>query len=403
MSTQNVAPVAYDPPAGCPFLQPTGLQEMAKTGALHPVAVGGDGGIARVVTSYDLARKILADATFSADPSREGFPVAGSVGGGVDVFSRSLLRRDEPDHLRLRQMVASYFRPLAVKGMRPLIQASIDQCLANLNNAGPGSDLVELYTSEFPSIVICRLLGIPESRRREVKEYAISGSGAVETVVDAHPLVKLGDVLAELLDADEYEDGVLRDLAGRISDGTLSRDEFISMANLLAFAGHETTAKTLGLSVALLLESGRGVIEELRESPDRIVPAVEELLRVHTVTRGGPRRIATADTTVDGISFEEGDGIIFSLQSANRDASTFDEPENVNIDRESPRRHLAFSFGLHQCLGQELARAELQMGIISLITTFSDMTLVKPTAELPYSGADRIYGVDSMPVTWSNS
>jgi cytochrome P450 len=135
------------------------------------------------------------------------------------------------------------------------------------------------------------------------------------------------------------------------------------------------------------------------DDPKAVAAAVEELLRYLTITQSGRRRVALADIEIHGEVIRAGDGIILSGHTANWDAAVFPEPERLDLGRDA-RRHMAFGFGVHQCLGQTLARLELQVVYGTLFRRIPTLRLAAAAEELPYKHDGLIYGVHELPVTW---
>jgi hypothetical protein len=185
-----------------------------------------------------------------------------------------------------------------------------------------------------------------------------------------------------------------------VATGELSRREAALMAVLLLIAGHETTANMISLGTLALLEHP-DQLAELRETDDPalIASAVEELLRYLTIVHSGRRRVALEDIEVDGQAIHAGDGIVLAGEVANRDEDVFAAPDRLDVDRDA-RGHVAFGFGVHQCLGQSLARLELQVVYGTLYRRIPRLRLAVPIEQIPFKHDSIIYGVYTLPVTW---
>lgn len=142
-------------------------------------------------------------------------------------------------------------------------------------------------------------------------------------------------------------------------------------------------------------------LARLRESDDPkvVASAVEELLRYLTIVHSGRRRVALADIEVGGVTIRAGEGVVLSNDVANRDPDAFPAPDQLDIDR-NPRHHVAFGFGVHQCLGQPLARVELQVVHSTLYRRIPTLKLAVDLDEIPYKHDGNVYGVYELPVTW---
>jgi cytochrome P450 len=171
------------------------------------------------------------------------------------------------------------------------------------------------------------------------------------------------------------------------------------MAQLMVTAGHETTANMISLGTRALLRNP-DQLALLRESDDpRLVAgAVEELLRYLSVTTGR-RRVALEDVEVGGQLIRAGEGVIVDLDTANRDSTVFDQPERLDL-RRNARQHVAFGFGAHQCLGQSLARVELQVVYGTLFRRVPSLRLAAETTDIQFKDDAIVYGVYELPVAW---
>jgi cytochrome P450 len=224
---------------------------------------------------------------------------------------------------------------------------------------------------------------------------------ATEEVTGAHnELVEYLDRLVGVKMENPGDDLLSALAAQRVRTGELTRNELARMGVMLLVAGHETTANMIALGTAALLEHP-GQLAELRgtDDPDVVRGAVEELLRYLTIAHFGRRRVAAADIEINGLWIREGDGIIFPNEVANRDPDVFAEPDRLDLHRDA-RRHLAFGSGVHQCVGQPLARMELQVVYGTLYRRIPSLRLAVPVTDVPFKYDAAIYGVYELPVTW---
>ncbi|MFI2200517.1 cytochrome P450 [Streptomyces sp. NPDC020192] len=184
----------------------------------------------------------------------------------------------------------------------------------------------------------------------------------------------------------------------RVATGEATRAEAAGLLVQLLIAGHETTASMLSLgAVALLRHPDQ--LAALRADEALVPGAVEELLRYLTVVHIGLRRIATADVEIGGVTIRAGEGVVIALQAANRDPAVFTAPDTLDLTRDAGR-HLAFGHGLHQCLGQSLARAELQIALPMLFHRLPGLRLEGPAPEdLAFEGR-AVHGIRELPVAW---
>jgi cytochrome P450 len=357
-----------------------------------------------LASTYDAVRSILGDLRFSADVTRPGFPIEGHIGGKVDVFARSLIRQDEPEHSRLRKVVAEAFRPNRVAAFAAEIQGIVDGCLLSVRRAGAPADLVALYTSEVPSLTICRFLGIDESLRPTIKRLALS-AGEPPMAGGKHALERIADVLGDYLGTvtpDAESPSLFGSLVAAVARGEITQEELVSMAVLLTLGGHETTANTLALGIARIL-ADRDLYDRLIRQPDQIPAVAEEIVRVNSVVRAGPRRVAVEDVVVAGELVRKGTGVILALHAANHDDAFVQQAAQIQPGRERARSHMAFGFGLHQCLGQFLARQELTIALSALLAGFEELRLAGPAEELTFFGEAGIYGIRELKVVWRDA
>ncbi len=200
----------------------------------------------------------------------------------------------------------------------------------------------------------------------------------------------------------EPDDALLSQLAAsRLATGELSRRDVAMMALLLLVAGHETTANMIALgTLALLRHPGQLAVLRDADDPAVIAGAVEELLRYLNIVHSGRRRVAREDIEIGGQVIKAGDGVVVANDIGNRDPDAFaGDPDELDVTRDS-RRHIAFGFGVHQCLGQPLARVELQVVYGTLYRRIPTLRLATELSEVPFKHDALVYGVYELPVTW---
>jgi cytochrome P450 len=253
-------------------------------------------------------------------------------------------------------------------------------------------------------VVICELLGVPYSERRwfnELSATMISSASSPEQSVSAieRMLAFMGSLVDEKAAA-PGEDMISRLVVEQMLTGLMSRHELVNLTQLLLVAGHETTSNMIVLGTLALLEHP-DILAEVRSSddPQLIANTVEELLRWLTILHIGRRRVALEDLELAGQQIRAGEGIIVSHDAADRDPTAFEEPDELNIHRRA-RHHLAFGYGIHQCLGQPLARVELQVVYSTLYRRVPTLALAVDVRELRFKDANIVYGVHELPVTW---
>ncbi|MGP0028333.1 MAG: cytochrome P450, partial [Streptosporangiaceae bacterium] len=313
----------------------------------------------------------------------------------------SLIGMDPPDHTVARRAVIGEFTTRRVQLLRPRIQQIVDERVDAMLAGGPAADLMAALALPVPSQVICELLGVPYAEHEFFQSRSMTLlSHRVRAEQRFEALRELFGFLDELVKAAEAEPGdnlLGRQVTRRTSAGDDHRD-LVSLAFLLLVAGHETTANMISLgTLAVLNDPGR--LASAVTDPDRAPLAVEEMLRYFSIADIGTGRVALAGTEIGGTQIQAGEGVIISLLAANHDPAAFPDPDTLNPDRRD-RSHVAFGFGPHQCLGQSLARAELEIVYGTLFRRIPGLRLAVPLAELPVKDDAFVYGVRELPVTW---
>ncbi|MGW4894929.1 cytochrome P450 [Kitasatospora sp. NPDC004240] len=387
---------------GCPFDPPPAYTRAAREGAVTRAELP-DGSPCLLVTGYQEVRAVLSDRRFSADARHPGFPFFAPGRRELAATRPSFIRLDDPEHARLRRMVTGDFLVKRIEAMRPDIQAIVDDALDRMTLHGSPADLVAEFALPVPSLVICLLLGVPyedHARFQRLSRTLLSNSVVQGEVARAQR--EMLDYLGGLAEAKRERPGddILSRLAAR---DDLDPAEAAATGLLLLVAGHETTANMTALATLHLLRRPEQAAR-LVADPAAVPGAVEELLRHLTIVHTGLPRVALADVEVGGTLVRAGEGVIAMLSTANRDGEVFgggphDPVAEPDLDRDA-RRHLAFGFGVHQCLGQPLARAELQIALATLFRRLPGLRLAVPERELVFRPDALVYGVESLPVAW---
>jgi cytochrome P450 len=391
-------PIARD--GRCPFNPPPGLYELREAAPVVRVRIW-NGDSAWLVTRYEDQRAVLADDRVSVDTRRPGFPYAMPTLKAINSGARLIMSMDDPEHRVLRRMLAPEFMIRRMNALRPQIQHVVDQLVDDML-AGPRPvDLVRAFSLAVPSVVISEMLGVPYEDHdffQRLSDAMLSSESESRAAGR-----ELNEYLGRLADAKRAApaDDVISRLAQRWENGELTREEVVSAAHVLLVGGHETTANMITLSTAALLRHP-DQLAEIRESDDPafIQNAVEELLRYLHVAHLGLRRIATADIEVAGQLVRAGEGLILSGSMSDRDPAVVDgNPDELDIHRKS-RQHVAFGYGIHQCLGQPLVRAELQIVFATLFRRIPTLALAIDVGEISFKTDRFIYGIHELPVTW---
>jgi cytochrome P450 len=385
----------------CPFEPAPDYTAVREQNGITKVVMW-NGATAWVVTRYSDVRMILSDQKrFSADGTREGFIV---FAPGVPANDSTFIRMDDPEHARLRRMLAKDFTARRAMEMRPEIQAITDRFIDHMLSCEPPVDLVSEFALPLPSLVISSLLGVPysdhdffEGSTRKIMSWKSSGEAA------GNAMGELLGYLSELASAKLAEPGddVLSNLVTNYEvTGELSREDIVKMAMLLLIAGHETSANMISAGIAALL-TNPDQLAALRSDETLIPNAVEELLRYLSVVHSGLSRITTEDVEIAGELVPAGANLILHLPTANHDDTIFSDPTSLDIARDA-KAHLAFGHGVHQCIGRNLAKVEIEVAIGTLLRRLPDLALAVPLEEIPFREDMFVYGVHKLPVTWSS-
>jgi cytochrome P450 len=385
----------------CPFAPPPQMLGNAK--GLTRVKIW-NGTTPWLITGHDEARALFADARVSVDDRREGFPHWNEhMLATVDKRPRSVFTADAEEHTRFRRMLSKPFTFRRVEGLRPIIQKVTDKCIDEILAGPQPADLVDKLALPVPTVVISEMLGVPYEDHEFFQEHANAGL-ARYAAADAMQkgAMSLHQYLINLIEkkqADPAEDAV-SDLAERVTAGEISVKEAAQLGTGLLIAGHETTANVIGIGILALLENPEQA-DFLRdaEDPKVIANACEELMRYLSIIQNGQRRIAIEDIEIGGETIRAGEGIIIDLAPANWDAKAYPEPDKLDLSRDAGQQ-LGFGYGRHQCVGQQLARAELQIVFHTLLRRIPTLRLAIPFDEVPFKHDRLAYGVYELPVTW---
>ncbi|MFF8883208.1 cytochrome P450 [Streptomyces flaveolus] len=385
---------------GCPFDLPPKLREVSRTAPVSRVRIW-DGSTPWLVTGYAEARAVLTDSRASSDQSLPGYTFAAPQAKAFHSRNRSMPTVDDPEHAYLRRMVTADFSNRKMESLRPVFQRTVDELIDAMLADGNDADLFADLAVPMSSKAICEVLGVHHS---EGERFA--ALGRIMAVPGSPPEVhaKVVDDMRALLGSlvqqahTEPGDGVIGHL---VRAGELPDEEIVATALLLMAAGHGATAHmtTLG-TMALLTHPDQLALVRESQDPVFIAGAVEELLRYLSVAHLGRRRTAKEDLEVGGVLIRAGEGIIVATDTANHDPRAFDgDPDTLDLHRDS-RHHLAFGFGVHQCLGQQLSRVLLQVVYSTLYRRIPTLELAVAVDELPYTLDLAIYGVKALPVKW---
>src|SRR5579863_459489 len=319
------------------------------------------------------------------------------------MFGLWMIFMDPPEHTRLRKLLNKGFSPAVVEGLRPQVEATVDQMLKPLQH-GSEVELLREFANPLPVRIILEMLGIPQELRdtfvrwsRAVAAFRGNPNPTVEQARGAQDaLIALTEFFRKTVGERRRKKG--NDLISLLIDieeegEVLTEEELYAQCIALLFAGHETTRNLIGNGMYTLLQHPQDAAE-LREKPEMIRSAVEELLRYESPVQF-TARVLKEDIEVCGRPIRKGWTVLCMLGAANRDPKQFKEPNQLNLKRLN-NQHLAFSAGLHFCIGAQLARLEGQIAILNLVQRFPEMKLAGQRPE--WASTFGFRGLRSLPV-----
>ena len=357
-----------------------------------------------LITRYEDIKAVLSDHERFSNERPPGFAPQGvpqsSEEEQATARAGNLLGLDPPNHSRLRRMLTPEFTIRRMKRLEPRIVEIVDAQLDSMESHGPPVDLVENFALPIPSLVICELLGVPYDDREDFERRSVRQLDFSVPIPERIELQRQGRAyMATLVGRARRQPG--EDILGmliREHGDELTDDELIGIAGLLLLAGHETTSNMLGLGTLALLRHP-DQLAVVRDDPDAIGPAIEELLRWLSIVQTAIPRIATADVEIAGVTIRAGSLVFPSMPSGNRDPDFVESPEVLDIHRAAPG-HLAFGHGVHHCLGAPLARMEMRIAFPALLRRFGDLALAEDFSDVQFRTWNFIYGLKSLDVKW---
>jgi cytochrome P450 len=404
MDDLNAAAPAF-PMRRCPFAPPPEYAEIRENEGLSRVTMP-DGSLAWIATRYDDVRAILGDSRFSTVPSTPGYPFIAPARAALlkNEFPPTIIRMDSPEHTKYRRMLSKEFMVHHIEAMRPELQQTVDTLLDEFIAKGSPADLFEDFALTVPTTVISRMLGVPYEDRDFFQERS---KAKLDLTADPEVPIRAGAEMREYLDRlitekmvhpGNRSDLISRLVMSQVVPGHMTREEALATIELLLMGGHETTANMIALGTLSLL-TNPDQKDALVADPSLVRNTVEEMLRFHTIVHYNGPRVALEDVEVAGTLIKKGEGVLALVTAANRDPKAFAEPDKFDIRRPA-LHHVAFSYGVHQCLGQPLARAELQIVFSTLFQRLPTLRLAVPVEEIKFRYDAFVYGVDTLPVEW---
>lgn len=366
-----------------------------------------------VITRYDDVvwflrhPELFSSEIFIRDPKPPYPPILDTDQELFEVNKKYLshwfIRRDSPDHVRMRKVVHPHFNPKYIEGkFRTLVQEVIKDLLAEVGARGQ-MDVLHDFATPLPVLVIAQWLGLPQRDREFIRQLSRNLLALDQENPDRNQSVHtaittLVDYLNPLVDEriTSPRDDLLSALAEGEKQGEMSRDEVLGNALLLLVAGHQTTINLIGNGTLALIRHP-DQWERLKQDPSLMMRATEEILRYDSPVKRAPR-IAAEDLEVGGKTIRKSERVLLVLSSANRDPRQFADPDTLDLSR-SPNPHVSFGGGPHHCLGVNLAKLEGQEALKGITQRFSPFRL--ETEKLEYQTLLNIRGLKSLPVFWN--
>ena len=353
-----------------------------------------------LVSRYRDIRTALVDPRLSAETFPEYLKPEGTEDNTPIMFART----DDPEHNRVRRMMTSDFTFRRCEAMRPQIQELVDRFIGDMISKGPPSDLVHGFGLPVPSLVIALLLGVPSEDLGPFQQH--TSAGLVADATDDEKAQAFGAMYAyieQLVDKKQRDPGddlISRLVVDQMGTGQINRATVVLSGITMLVAGHETTANMISLGTVALLEHPE-IFKRLGETEDsaEIARIVEEMLRYLTIVHCQVDRVATEDFELGGQQIHAGDHVLMNLPAGNWDTEFTKNPELFDIER-NIRGHVGFGYGVHQCIGANLARVEMQVAFATLARRLPNLRLAVPPSELKFKGTSDIYGMAALPVSW---
>ncbi|MEO6702510.1 MAG: cytochrome P450 [Jatrophihabitantaceae bacterium] len=397
----------YPLPRECPYRPAADTEQLRQQGPITKVRLY-DGTISWLITGPSEARALLSDPRTTNRTDFPNYPVlderhlhmratremAKEEEGG---FAGALFGVDPPEHTRQRQFLIPAFTVRRVAVHRDEIQRIVDERLDEMLRQGPPADLITAFAAPVPTMVVCAYLGVPYADREQFQP-------AVRDLFDPEradqAMADLTSYLEQLIEAKEVEPGtgLLDDLVtNHVLTGALPRGELVAFALAILVAGTVTSTSTISLGTLALLDNP-DQFAALSEDPSLVPGAIEEILRYISVVEQ-LARVASEDIEIGGQLIKAGDGILVSFAGTNLDPSVTGHPDRLDVTR-PPTNHLAFSHGIHHCIGRNLARLELDIVFRTLVSRVPTLRPAVPIEEIPYYDDATVPRLLSFPVTW---
>jgi cytochrome P450 len=383
--------------ARCPLAPPSQFADWREQPGLRKAMFGGNP--VWVVSRYQDIRAALVDPRLSAKTIPDAILPKDADNKVPVMFART----DDPEHHRLRRMMTGNFTFRRCEAMRPRIQETVDHYLDQMVDGGAPADLVREFALPVPSLVIALLLGVPPEDLGLFQHHTTvgldQGSSDEEKGQAFGAMYAYIEELVERKEREPGDDLISRLVTEYVATGQLDHATAAMNSVIMMQAGHETTANMISLGTVALLEHP-DVYARLGQTDDSAVVGniVEELMRYLSIVHSQVDRVATEDLIIGGQLVRAGEFVMMNLPAGNWDAGFVDNPESFEPDRNT-RGHLGFGYGVHQCIGANLARVEMQVAFATLARRLPGLQLAVSPEELRFKHA-HIYGMKELPVSW---
>jgi cytochrome P450 len=388
-----------------PFENMTGLDTPAEYPRMRredplPMVKLAAGGQAYLATRYEDVKRVFGDGVFSREATRRPESAVLSLGSRVPY---SLLNMDPPEHLRIRRLIASTFTTRAAERLRPRIQQIADELVEAMLAQGPPAEFVAAFAAPLPALLASELLGVPNADRDQLRAwldgFAPSDSVTPETLAATIEAVTayLSRLVASRRTA-PADDVVSALVAAQEQGADISEPEILHTILLLIAGGYETTAALLTNSI-VILQRYPDQLALLRDKPELVPDAVEELLRYVPIVWSALERVALEDVELSGVRVPAGASVIPVTYAANRDPALAGDAERLDVTRPQ-LPHLSFGYGVHHCVGAPLARVELQVAFTTLLRRLPQLRPAEPEATLTWKTGLLVVGPSALPVVW---
>ena len=387
-----------------PFEDMTGLDAAAEYARMRredpvPMVELAMGGQAYLATRYEDVKRVFGDHVFSREAARRP---ESAVLSPVSRIPYSLLNMDPPEHTRIRRLVASAFTARAVEQLRPRIQQIADELVDAMLAQGPPAEFVADFATPLPALVISELLGVPAADRGKLQAWLdVFVSSSVPRAEFAATIEAFMAYLTQLAASRRTapaDDLISALVTGPDDEAAFSEPELLYTVLFLIGGGYETTAALLTNSI-VLLQRYPDQLALLRDKPELIPEAVEELLRYVPIFWCGLERVALEDVELSGVRVPAGASVVPMIYAANGDPALAEDPERLDLTR-SQLPHLTFGYGPHHCVGAPLGRLELQIAFATLLRRLPQLRPAGPEDTLDWKKAALIVGPSALPVVW---